>query len=219
MYDRLGKKGCIVSALIFGIIVTVITGTFDDSNSASRICARSNLAQEEWTDMVGTHSAELRSGAYIPIARRREMADEENVRQENALRSKNTCDTAIEYERSRAEYSALNKHSAHQTEFPSSREAAERSAVAWLDSHNSPHPTTYDFDSPVMVIGENKEKIVLMCGMAMLPGSNVKQATIVRFDPSSRDVVVSGSIDDTGTAEHLCIDIYFRSNRPGAQMP
>lgn len=63
---------------------------------------------EELLDMIGFHDSELKSGAYVPKSRQREMAYEENKKREITESYRGLCARAIETERKQLEIERAN---------------------------------------------------------------------------------------------------------------
>ena len=103
--------------------------------------------------------------------------------------------------------------------YPTSREAAERAAAAYLTANSDVEPTSYEFNAPAIVYLLNGQSYVAMCGMVDVRRESTRRMAIVMFDPDDRDRVSSGSMNVDDLTEVLCGRIYRIANANGTLMP
>ena len=103
--------------------------------------------------------------------------------------------------------------------YPTSREAAERAAAAYLRANSDVEPTSYEFNAPAIVYVLNGQSHVAMCGMVDVRRESTRRMAIVMFDPDDRDRVSSGSMNVDDLTEVLCGRIYRIANANGTLMP
>ena len=103
--------------------------------------------------------------------------------------------------------------------YPTSREAAERAAAAYLKANSDVEPTSFEFNAPAIVHLTGGNSHVAMCGMVDVRRESTRRMAIVMFDPNNRDRVSSGSLNVDDLTEALCGRIYRIANVNGTLMP
>ena len=103
--------------------------------------------------------------------------------------------------------------------YPTSREAAERAAAAYLRANSDVEPTSYEFNAPAIVYVLNGQSHVAMCGMVDVRRESARRIAIVMFDPNDRDRIAGGSLNVDDITEGICSSIYYRANVNGTLMP